>query len=720
MNPPILFGRARNGASCLPRPHAFHRSHIHEAMLALGAMAAFHCDPAAAQTTEASGPTLNEVTVTGNPLGSSDLIAPATTLAGDRLVLRRATTLGETLDKTPGVSSSYFGPNASRPIIRGLDGDRVRILANGGAAIDASALSYDHAVASDPISVERIDVLRGPGALLYGGSAVGGVVNVIDNRIPREALFDEKGGVTGKLNLGTSTGNNGKEAGALLEGGNNRYALHVDAFSRETGNVAVPVTLACANGGPASQICNSASKSRGGALGGSVFFDHGYLGLSTSTYRNNYGTVAEDTVTIDMKSSRTALEGELRDLAGPIRSIKGKYSQTDYVHTEFEGPTAGTIFKNKGSDFRLEAKHAKFWGLDGIVGLQSESTRFSADGKEAFAPYSKTDQSALFAYEEYGTSWGRLSFGGRFDSVKVESFGNPLVAAFTPDSRNFNPGSYALGALWNVLPGWQLTTNLAYTERAPKDYELYAFGPHVATNAWETGDASLSKEKSTSIDVGANWKGGSNNANTFTANAYLHNFKNYIGLLATGRKFGQEDRALNPVDANRDGVDDNDPDNKILPEYAYAGVRARFTGFEASGNVRLLEGASTLDLGLRTDMVRATNLTSNQPLPRIAPLRAGATLQWGRGPWGSSLGFDYSAAQNRVAPGQRTTSAFTLWNAAATYALKLGGANSLLYARLDNITNQLAYSAASVLTTTAFPKAPLPGRSLKVGVQVAF
>jgi iron complex outermembrane receptor protein len=173
------------------------------------------------------------------------------------------------------VSSSHLGPNASRPIIRGLDGDRVRILSNGGAAIDASALSYDHAVASDPISVERIDLLRGPSALLYGGSAVGGVVNVIDNRIPREALFDDEGGVTGKLNLGTSTGNNGKEADTLVDTGNNRYALRVDAFSRETGNVGVPVTLACANGGPASQICNSASKSRGGAVGCSVFFDHG-------------------------------------------------------------------------------------------------------------------------------------------------------------------------------------------------------------------------------------------------------------------------------------------------------------------------------------------------------------------------------------------------------------------------------------------------------------
>lgn len=683
----------------------------------MAATAGLHADPAIAQADAAAEANLKEITVTGNPLGATDLIAPAAQYSGAGLLLRSKTTLGETLDGVPGVSSSYFGPNASRPIIRGLDGDRIRILANGGASVDASSLSNDHAVTTDPISIERIEVLRGPGALLYGGSAVGGVVNVIDNRIPKEALFDEKGGVAGKVDLDAATGNNEKGAGALLETGNDRYALHVDGFSRDTGNVRVPLALPCAGSASASRICNSASKVYGGAAGGSVFFDHGYLGAALSSYRNSYGTVAEDDVTINMRSNRAALEGEVRDLAGAIKSIKAQFSQTDYMHTEFEGATPGTVFKNKGSDFRLEARQAAFGALTGVLGFQSDRTRFSADGREAFAPYSKTSQNGVFAYEEYGTGWGRLSFGGRLDSVRVESLGNPQLAAFVPGSRNFNPGSYALGALWNVSPGWQLTTNLAYTERAPKDYELFAAGPHVATRAWETGNAGLDKEKSTSLDVGANWKAG---ANTFAANVYTHRFRNYIGLLATGRNFGQANRALNPPDANGDGIDDINPDNKILPEYAYTGVRARFVGFEASGNIRLLQAASTLDLALRGDMVRATNLSNGEPLPRIAPLRAGATLQWASGPWGSSLGFDHSAAQNRVAPGQRATAAYTLWNAAATYSLKFGPVNTLLYAKLDNFTNQLAYSAASVLTTTAFPKAPLPGRSLKLGLQAAF
>ena len=663
---------------------------------------------------------LKEVTVTGNPLGASDLIAPAASYSGTGLLLRSKTTLGETLDGTPGVSSTYFGPNASRPIIRGLDGDRIRILNNSGALLDASGLSFDHSVSADPISIERIEVLRGPGALQYGGSAVGGVVNVIDNRIPREPQFDAAGGVSGKLDLGLATGNRERGGGVLVEAGTERYTLHVDAFDRKTSDVKVPVDLLCTKGGANSirnRICNSASQTRGGAVGGTAFFDQGYLGASVSSYRSTYGTVAEDDVTIQMKSDRVALEGEVRNLGGFIQSVKGQMSHTDYQHTEFEGATTGTVFKNKGTDLRLEARHAKVAGFDGLVGFQSDLTEFSADGAEAFAPYSQTRQNGLFVVEEYATAWGKLSLGGRMDSVKVESLVNPQVSRFTPASRDFKPKSLALGGLWNAAPQWQLISNLATTERAPKDYELFAQGPHVATRAWETGDAALGKEKSTSLDVGAAWKSG---AHSFTANAYVHRFKNYIGLASTGNTYGQEQGNLNPQDLDGDGIDDNDPDNAILPELAYSGVRARFVGLEASGNIRLLDGASTLDLALRSDLVRAKNTSNGQNLPRIAPARVGATLNWATGPWGASLGFDRSAAQSRVAAGDRPTAAYTRWNAATTYKQAAGPANLLWYARLDNLTNQLAYSATSVLTTTAFPKSPLPGRSLKVGLQAAF
>ena len=644
--------------------------------------------------------TLKAVTITGNPLGTSDLIAPAAQYSGAALLLRSQSTLGETLDGTPGVSSTYFGPNASRPIIRGLDGDRIRILQNSGASIDASGLSYDHAVPSDPISMERIEVLRGPGALLYGGSAVGGVVNVIDNRIPREALFDSGGGLTGKADIGLATGNKEKGGGLLLETGTDRFALHADVFKRSTGDVAVPIQLPCTRTGApslANRICNSAAETNGGAVGGSVFFNQGYLGASASTYRSDYGTVAEDEVTIKMKSNRYALEGELRGLGGLLQSIKGQLSRSEYQHTEFDAGVAGTVFKNAGNDLRLEARHAKLGPLEGVLGLQLEGSRFSADGVEAFAPYSRTNQTALFAYEELPLGWGKLSFGARVESVKVESLGNPLVARFTPASRSFNPGSYALGALWNVAPGWQFTSNVAYSARAPKDYELFADGPHIATGGYEVGNANFATEKSTNLDIGAKWKRG---ANTFAMSAFVNRFSNYISQAATGVTVG------------------------VLPEFVFQQVPARFTGLEASGNIRLMESAQnsgqTLDLELRGDVVRAVNPTTGQPLPRIAPVRLGATLAWAQGAWGARFGVNHVAAQNDVAPGQPVTNAYTLVNASLSYRQKVGATDLLWFARLDNIGDRLAYSATSILTQTAPGKAPLPGRNFKVGLQANF
>jgi len=698
----------------------FRRNAIGAAVLSLASFAAMaqgQPQPAPqAQPAEAAAATLPEIAVTGNPLGAADLIAPTTTLSGDKLLMRSESTLGETLNNLPGVSSSYFGPNASRPIIRGLDGDRIRILQNGGGAPDASALSYDHAVPVDSLVTERVEVLRGPSALQYGGSAVGGVVNVIDNRIPTEPI----NGFGGRADLGFSTGNKEKNGGVVLEGGNDRFALHVDAFNRDSKDVSVPIDLECTKPGRptlARRICNSANEAHGGAVGGTLFFDQGWIGASASTYRSNYGTVAEDDVTIGMKSDRYALEGEWRP-GGIISSVHAKLSHTNYRHTEFEGREAGTTFSNMSNDVRIEARHQKIGNFEGLVGFSSETNRFAADGSEAFAPHSRTRSNALFMYEELGTSWGRLSFGARTEKVRVTSLGypdDPTVTRFAIGERTFNPHSAALGALVNLTSQWQLTSNLAYTERAPKDYELLANGPHVATAAWEIGNPNLDKERSTGFDLGAQWKSG---ANTARVNAYVTRFRNYIGLTASGRTLDEEGQVVTDPEAT-----------DTLAEYLYSGVRARFTGIEANGNLRLLgtdgfarsADGSTLDLEWRGDIVRAKNLDTGEPLPRIAPLRLGATLAYGNGPWGARVGFDYNAAQRRVpSVGARETDSYTLWNAAVTYRMKVQRTNLTWYARIDNITNKLAYSPTSILTTTVYPNAPLPGRSLKVGLRVTF
>ena len=646
--------------------------------------------PAVAQTTA----TLAPVTVTGSV--SSQTLVPAAQYSGPELLLRAKSTLGETLDGTPGVSSTYFGPNASRPIVRGQDGDRLRIVNNGGASNDVSGLSYDHAVSVDPLTVERIEVLRGPAALQYGGSAAGTVINVVDNRIPREALFDAQGGVTGKADLGLATGNREQSGAVLLETGNQQYALHADAMSRNTRDVAVPISLACTRGGVNTaqrSICNSASEAYGGALGGSLFFDRGYLGASVSNYGSRYGTVAEDTVSIDMHSSRMAIEGELRDLSGPVQSLKAQFSRSDYQHVELNAGTPGTVFKSEGQDLRLQARHAPWGRLSGVVGAQLEDNRFSADGQEAFAPYSRTEQSALFAHESLGLSWGQLNFGARLGSVQVASLGNPQLPRFVPAARHFMPSNYAVGVVWPVAPRWQVNANVSLSERAPKDYELFAKGVHVATHTYEIGSDKLDVERATNLDIGLSWK---HDADTASVQAFVNQFSNFIALQASN--------LAAPV-----------------PEYNYTQVQARFVGLEANGRKRLMDaGAQTIDLDWRWDRVQADDQSTGQPLPRIAPMRTGATLLWSRSALSARVGVDQWAAQDRVPPGQWAVDGYTLWHAAVTLRDRVGKNQLLWYARLDNASDALAYSASSILTQTAPGKSPLPGRSLKLGLQLSF
>ncbi len=637
-----------------------------------------------------SAPT--EIIITGNPLGREQATAPVSAMGGTDLLERGQSSLGETLNGLPGVSSTYFGPNASRPIIRGLDGDRIRVLSNSASSVDVSALSYDHAVPLDVLSTERIEVLRGSAALQYGGSAVGGVVHVIDNRIPREALS----GVLGKAQLQGATGNDERSVAGLVEVGNERWAVHVDGFDRRTGDVRVPVSLACDKTNEtryARSICNSASQSQGGAIGASTFWDGGYLGASVNSYQSDYGTVAEDRVTIGMKTTRYALEGLVRHLPGVWDRVKVRMGHTDYRHTEFDGGNPGTVFASQGQDLRVEARHRALAGWQGVLGAQVESGRFSAVGGEAFAPFSRTHSQALFVHEELPTSWGQVNAGARWESVRVQSLGNPDLNRFEVGTRDFTPFSVAAGAAFKLSPTWRLTGNAALTQRAPKDYELFANGPHLATHAWEQGNSGLGLEKAKSLDLGLDWKAG---PHRMTVTAFASQFANYIGLMGTAQTQGG------------------------LPEQIYQGVPASFRGLEVNGHQRLWQGPSTLDLDWRADSVRATNDSTGEPLPRIAPLRLGSTLAYAQGPWSAKLGADWHAAQNRVPASSVATGAYTLVNASVSYRQKLDAAVLHWFVRLDNLTDQLAYSATSILTSTAFGKSPLPGRSLKLGVQASF
>ncbi|MEY3523983.1 MAG: hypothetical protein RIR92_48 [Pseudomonadota bacterium] len=669
------------------------------------------CSIASAQSEQSAEPTrLNEITVTANPLGNAEGIQAVQVLQGDDLRQERQSTLGETLGHLPGVSSSYFGPNSSRPVIRGMGGDRIKILNKSVESQDVSSLSNDHAVPHDVLSVERIEVLRGPSAIMYGGSAVGGVVNLIDNRIPTAPMD----GISGRTEAGWSSGNKERSAAVLLEAGNASYGLHIDAFGRKSDDVSVPDTMACSKSGSASsakKICNSRNRAYGYAIGSSVFWDSGHVGLGVNNYRSDYGTVAEDAVTVGMQSDRYALDAELRP-AGFVERIRTQWSSMDYQHTEYDDGVAGTVFKKSGHEFRLSAQHQAWQSpmgkLEGVLGWQSNGSDFEADGDEAFMPSTNTKESALYLVEELSPTWGKFSLGLRAEQVKVkgDAFDGYDAANEAATSKRFTPLSASLGSLIYLSPTLKLTGHLARTQRAPKDYELRANGVHVASSAVEVGTPTLATEKAWQADIGLGWAQG---PHTAQLNYFQNRFDNYIGLIATG-----------VVEVEGD-------------VYQYTAARAEFKGIEAVGDWRVIgqngwlpsEGDPVWRMKWRADAVRATYLDSGLAVPRIPAARLGTTLLREYGPWRTFLGAEYNAKPRR-GENQAASSAYTLWNVYMSYRQKIASSQAIWFARVDNLTDALAYSATSILTTTAQdatsgrPKAPLPGRSFKLGLQLYF
>jgi iron complex outermembrane receptor protein len=665
----------------------------------LALLAALSCSAALAQT--------QTVVITGNPLGRDAVTQPTSVLAGEGLALRRSGTLGDTLDGLPGISSTGFGPNASRPVIRGLDGDRVRLLDNGGSSIDASNLSFDHASATDPLVAERIEVLRGPAALLYGGNATGGVVNSIDNRIPRLVAQ----GLSGRAEVRLGGAASERAGAAVLEGGASGWAWHADAFGRQADDLRVPRYTPIADGqalDATTRVRNSAARSEGGAIGGGWVSDNGYLGASVETARNRYGVTVEPDVFIRMQRDKLALAGEWRALPGLFTQLSAQASHTHYSHDEVEGSgEVGTRFSSTGDDLRLTARHAALGPLHGVVGLQAERMDFSALGAEAFVPGTRTRSTALFAVEEMQAGPLLFSSGVRSERVRVASDGDAPGAEEArfgaASARRFAPTSASLSARLGGGEGWQGSLTIGHTERAPAYYELYANGVHVATAAYERGDATLGAERSRHVEAGLGWVRG---AHHLKANVYQTRFSRYLALDATGADI---------VIAGEDGAADT-----AVPEYAFRAVRARLQGLEVEGRTRLggvAGSAFALELSGSLDAVRGDNLGTGEALPRLAPRRARVALEAVADGWRVGAGLRYSAAQTRVPATDSATPGWTLLDLWAAGALPYTTSSSW-FARAGNVTDKLAYNAASV--STARGLSPLAGRSLTLGLRTRF
>jgi len=662
----------------------------------------------AATTAWAQAESAATLVITGNPLGSERTLQPAAVLSGPGLVLRRATTLGETLDGVPGVAATGFGPNASRPVIRGLDGDRVRLLDNGGASVDASSLSFDHAVAIDPLVVERLEVLRGPAVLLYGGSATGGVVNAIHNRIPRAAMES----LSARAEVRGGGAARERAAAAVVEGGfglggGAGLAWHADAFGRRTGDTRTPTFTPVEDGtalDPVDRVRNSASRGEGGAAGASFVGRAGHAGFSTETYRNRYGVTVEPDVVIRMKRERQAFSAGWKPGVAGIESVALEAAHTRYRHEEVEGTgEVGTTFTSIADDGRLEVRHGPILGARGVVGAQWERMDFAALGEEAFVPGTRTRSRAAFVLEEFqGPAGLVVSAGARGERVRVASDGDPAGAAEVrfgdAAERRFTPRSFSLGARLPVLGGLSVSGAWSSSQRAPTYYELFANGVHVATAAFERGDGALATERSRHGELGLAWTSG---PHKLEVQWFRTTFPNYIALEATG------------LDVTIPADVPGDPD-AVFPEYAFRSVRARLVGFEVEGRTRLIGGPVALHLVGSLDRVKGHNVDRGEPLPRIAPLRVRLALEARHGGLQGGIVVRHAADQDRVPATDTATPGWTMVDLWAATALPLPG-EAGVFVRLGNVTDRLGYNAASIATVRGL--APLPGRALSAGLR---
>ncbi|MSQ80812.1 MAG: TonB-dependent receptor [Candidatus Methylopumilus sp.] len=654
--------------------------------------------------------TLPTTPVTGNPLGvgSDQMVVPISILNGRELSLKRENTLAETLNSIPGVSNSSFGPSVGRPMIRGMDSDRIKILQNGVNNLDASNLSFDHGVSIDPLIIEQIDVIRGPATLLYGGGAVGGVVNTIDHRIPKEKFE----GITGRGEVRYGGANLEQSNAAVVDVGSGNFVMHFDAYNRDAKNLRIPSNAVSsrkrttnswdpatsgyapyATNHGSNKLINSQSESNGGAVGASMIFDRGYAGVSYAKHQTQYGSPNEAAIKIDMDSDRFDFASEVRDIGTFFERAKFRAAYTDYMHKEIENGAVGTTFKNKGVEGTFELGHQPILNIKGVLGLQFENGKFQALGAEAFVPSSKTNAQSVYLYEELPIDQHKITFGLRHGQHDVDSKGG---GTFTATNKSFKTDNGAVGGLYTLNSQWSLTGNLSHNERAPSYFELYADGVHVATGAYEQGQSNLKIEKSNGLDGQIRWKHGQD---SLTLGAYYTKFSNYIGLLSTNTLVAVEGDA-----------------HKIS---RFTGIKAEFKGFELEGKTSLTDN---LQLNVRADYTDARDKTNGGYVPRISPFKIGGGLKYELNRFGARFDVLHAFKQEHVATNfnygthkELTTDSYTSVSMMATYKLPTQY-NLEAFSRVNNLLDEEIREHSSFLKDIA----PTGSRSIMFGMRGDF
>ena len=681
---------------------------------------------------------LDALTIESSPLGTkSNKSTQAWSVLTDKELERaKGTTIAETLMDTPGVSQTHFGPSANRPIIRGMDKFRVRVLQNGTDSFDVSAQSEDHAVPIDPLMVDRIEILRGSSALLHGGSAIGGVVNVIDRSIPTSP-YDSPGA---SLRSSYTSVNDGWNYGAMAFGGSDKLSFQINGFKRDYNDYDAPTfyTEDHHDGsveGPFNKVKNSHGVSSSVGLGGSYLLDSGFAGFSFSSYENDYGVPGEHAVNetlIEMENDRFEFRSEIEVSDSDwLTGIDFNIGYSDYKHSEsgYEDEGSGpewhthATYLREGFEGRIALAH-EFGNLNGVFGIHGLFDEFKIVGEESIFggasgqndAISSEDSSkiGIFLAEEYSLSDQTTLNGGiRWESIERDYEGTADI-----DDSTFSASggvSHDLSEIWNI------SGNLSYSERAPDTAELYSDGAHHATESFEIGNPNLDTESAVGVEIIVRKTVGQV---TGQFSAFHTKYNDYIFLEDAEQVRDGEGNLGDQPGLNGTLGDEDDTfasGAEGLPVKNYEAVKAEFQGIEVEIDWLAMESPGwNLMLSAYGDMVRGKNKTESTNLARIPAARLGIGFEVQQEKLDFGMKLTRSLKQDRVAVhgdhSEDPTAAYSILNAFASYDISFGDSVGELFVKGSNLTDELAYNHASVLKQFA----PLPGRSVEIGLKFDF
>lgn len=679
---------------------------------------------------------------------------PVSVLAGDALKMRQASTLGDTLKNEVGVHSNFYGGVASSPIIRGLDGPRVLITQNGLDAGDASRVGPDHSVAAEASTATQIEVLRGPATLFYGSGAIGGVVNVVDERIPTDNSSRAEWMVQRE-----SVNNEKLAAGSLVTGVDN-IGLYVDGFWRDSDDYSIPGFAEAQPDDDAvkGRVASTAATAKGFTLGSSYLLENGYVGVSYGRLDREYGIpghshggheegdheeeghdhAAEEQVYADLTQNRYQLLSELNFSSGLIRAVNTRLAFTDYEHSEIEAGVVGTTFQNKSYEARLEILHRPYQDWRGGLSLHYKFSDFEAIGEEAFTPPSETQMLALGWMEERHFGPWLVQMGARVERVTIDAADVllPDIGAHDHEgddhghdhgdeagfirvfdiSQRFTPYSVSAGTVWDFTEGYNLGLSVSRSQRAPSASELLSFGAHIGTASYEVGalfmldddelvlnTQPIEMEVANNLDITLRKFSGNTG---FVLNAFYNRIDNYYYQQNTGL-FAESGHSHDHGDDDHGHSHDAE-----LPVYLFTAADVTLHGLEAQFSWQIND---PFKLTLQGDYIRA-RLQGGGDLPRTPPLRLSAELAYELDALSADLRASRCFKQDKVSELEQATAGYTLLDASVSYRFELGPQQLTAYIKGQNLTDEEARVHTSFLKDLT----PLPGRSVALGIRGSF